>query len=106
MTAISCNVEASPAAAEVLASKIVASSGLLGLLSSVNVAATQASLKSGSPGSGHSTQQSAASAVRPFLISSIMGLREPPNGKCTTNIYVIKDFQSFVIQVVPRKMRE
>ena len=72
-----CNVEASPA--EVLASHVVASSGLLGLLSST-VAATQASLKSGSPNSG-GTPQSAASAVRPFLISSIMGLREPPNGK-------------------------
>ena len=75
-------MEASPA--EVLASQVVASSGLLGLLSST-VAATQASLKSGSPNSGGvtagGTQQSAASAVRPFLISSIMGLREPPNGK-------------------------
>ena len=70
-------VEASPA--EVIASQVVASSGLLSLLKS-NVAATQASLKtpSGSPGS-----QSSA-AVRPFLISSIMGLRDsgerPPEG--------------------------
>lgn len=72
-------VQASPA--EVIPSRVVVSSGLLGLLtsSSVTVAATQASYKSGSaPGSGSPQQQSAASAVRPFLISSIMGLRDPP----------------------------
>jgi len=64
----------------------VASSGLLSLLQSSTVAATQASLKAtsaSSPGSqapvhSPSAQHSAASAVRPFLISSIMGLREPP----------------------------
>ena len=62
-------MEASPA--EVLKSQVVASSGLLSLLQSSTVAATQASLKtpSGSPGSQ-------SSAVRPFLISSIMGLRD------------------------------
>ena len=72
-------VEASPA--EVIANHVVASSGLLSLLQSSTVAATQASLKAtsaASPGSAHSPPQSAGSAVRPFLISSIMGLREPP----------------------------
>ena len=77
-------VEASPA--EVIASHVVASSGLLSLLqSSTAVAATQASIKAtsgSSPGGpGSSAAQSAASAVRPFLISSIMGLREPPSSE-------------------------
>ena len=77
-------VEASPA--EVIASHVVASSGLLSLLqSSTAVAATQASIKAtsgSSPGGpGSSAAQSAASAVRPFLISSIMGLREPPTSE-------------------------
>jgi len=70
--------------AEVITSHVVALSSLLSLLQSSTMAATQASLKTASvtsvsPGSTVTgSAQSAASAVRPFLISSIMGLREAP----------------------------